>query len=505
MKTRLGVVIYGNAIVVVIAAIYFFVLPGGILIQALSDSGLRGAEVPHFSFRWHRLLSARLERWALSRVGSGRAATLSEHDVSGTEWPMFGSVFYLWATETLQETWEKDQSLARESPAQYARGAIEAVAALVADPNHAAWVKKYWGDDYLKRENLFYRMLLISGLTSYQKLSGNASYEALLRNQVETLASEIDESPVGLLDDYPGSCYPVDVIAAIAAIQRADSVLGTDHTAFARRAVRAFEGARLDPEWRLPAYVVDSKTGEHLGSARGVGISFMLIWAQELWPDTARQWYGKYQEHFWQEGWLLAGFREFPGNGAGSKWLEFEVDAGPVLSGYGTAASAFGIGAARANGHFEHAYPLSAEALVASWPLPSGRLLVPSLLSNLSDAPYTGESGLLFSLTRLPREKGTNVAAYLPLSVYLGLGGYFAVGLAFLSAAVVRVTRWERGNLENRYLAAKWQAGLWLTLTGIGAVALTMSWELTGSLLLLSAQLLPLSKSKRKIASLAPH
>jgi len=504
MKQRFGLLIYGNAIVVVIVAIYFFVLPGGILIQALNDPGLRGAEVPHFSFRWHRLLSERLEPWARSRVASGRAATLSGQDISGTEWPMFGSVFYLWATETLQEAWEKDRSLVRESPAQYAQGAIEAVTALVADPNHAAWVKKYWGDDYLKHENLFYRMLLISGLTSYQKLSGNASYEAVLRSQVETFASEIDQSPFGLLDDYPGNCYPVDVIAAVAAIRRADSVLGTDHTAFARRAVRAFEDARLDPEWQLPAYLVDSKTGTHLGTARGVGISFMLIWAQELWPDTARLWYGRYQEHFWQEGWLLAGFREFPGNGAGSQWALSDVDAGPVLAGYGTAASAFGIGAARANGHFEHAYSLSAEALVASWPLPSGRLLVPSLLSNLSDAPYTGESGLLFSLTRLPGEKSTMAAGHLPWSVYLGLGGYFAVGLAFLSAAVMRVARWERGNLENRYLAAQWQFGVWVILMGLGAAALTMSWELTGSLLLLSAQLFPLGKSKREIAGLAP-
>jgi hypothetical protein len=489
MKKQLRVLVYGNAVVLLVVAIYFFVWPAGILIQALNDPGLRAGQVPRFTFGWHRSLSERFERWALSRVGSGRAATLSEHDVSGTEWPMFGSVFYLWATETLQETWEKDRPPMSESPAQYARGAIEAVA----DPNHATWVKNYWGGDYLKHENLFYRMLLISGLTSYQKLSGNPRYEALLRDQVESLASEIDESPVGLLDDYPGSCYPVDVIAAIAAIQRADSVLGTDHTAFARRAVRAFEGARLDPECQLPAYVVDSKTGEHLESARGVGISFMLIWAQELWPDTARQWYERYQEHFWQEGWLLAGFREFPGNGAGSKWLAFDVDAGPVLAGYGTAASAFGIGAARANGHFDHAYSLGAEALIASWPLPGGRLLVPSFLSNLSDAPLTGESGLLFSLTRLPRGKSTPAAGHLPLSVYLGLSGYLVVALACMSAAVVRVTRWEKGGLD-RYSAARWQLSVWLILAGVGAAAVMMSWGLVGGLVFLSAQLLPLSR-----------
>jgi hypothetical protein len=379
-------------------------------------------------------------------------------------------------------------------PTQYAHEAIKAVTALVADPNHAAWVKSHWGDDYLKHENLFYRMLLISGLTSYQKLSGNDVYEAALREQVESLATEIDESPFGLLDDYPGSCYPIDVIAAIAAIRRADSVLGTNHAAFASRAERAFEGSRIDPETGIPAYVADSKTGDGFGSARGVGLSFMLIWAQELWPETARQWYTKYQEHFWQEGWLFAGIREFPRNSTTSNWAFSDVDAGPVLAGYGTAASAFGIGALRTNGHFEHAYPLSAQALVASWPLPSGRLLVPSLLSNLSDAPFTGESALLFSMTRLPTGQSTTGASHLPLSVYLGLSGYLVLALACLSAALVRVTKWERRGGDRKCSAANWQLSVWLILAGIGAAAVILSWSLLGGLLLLFAQLLPLRR-----------
>ncbi len=123
-------------------------------------------------------------------------------------------------------------------PRQYARGAIEAAAALVADPNHAGWVRQHWGDDYLKKENLFYRMLLISALTSYQKLLGDTRYEAPLRRQVESLAQELEDSPHGLLDDYPGQCYPIDIVPAIAAIRRADAVLGTDHSQFVARAVR---------------------------------------------------------------------------------------------------------------------------------------------------------------------------------------------------------------------------------------------------------------------------
>jgi hypothetical protein len=491
MKERLRVVIYGNAIVALVAVTYFFALPAAILVQALSDPGLRMGKIPRIAFRWHRSLSERFEPWARKRIASGRATQLSTSNISGTEWPLFSSVFYLWATEALQDAWKKDPSLSRVMPSEYARGAIEAVTALVADPNHATWVKAYWGDEYLRRENLFYRMLLISGLTCHQKLLGDKTYQSLLSDQVEALANEIDRSPFGLLDDYPAQCYPVDVLAAIAAIRKADAVLGTDHAAFATRAVRAFEGTRLDSATGLPAYFVASKTGLGLGSARGCGLSFMLVWAPELWPETAQQWYARYQEHFWQEGWLFAGFREFPQDHSIANWQLFDVDAGPVLAGYGTAASAFGVGAARANGDLEHAYPLSAQALVASWPLPDGTLLLPSFLSNLSDAPFTGESALLFSLTRQSIMSSTVTAGRLPVSVYLALGGYFVTPVVGFSAVALQIKRWEKGFKQKDFLAARWQLSLWLIFVGTGALAFMLSWQLTSVLLLLSAQFLP--------------
>jgi hypothetical protein len=58
--------------------------------------------------------------------------------------------------------------VARVMPSEYARGAIEAAAALIVDPNHAAWVQQHWGAAYLYNENVFYRTLYISGLTSYR-------------------------------------------------------------------------------------------------------------------------------------------------------------------------------------------------------------------------------------------------------------------------------------------------------------------------------------------------
>ncbi len=94
------------------------------------------------------------------------------------------------------------------------------------------------------------------------------------------------------------------------------------------RAIRGFQEERLDRLTGLPAYVVDSKTGRAEDHARGVGLSFMLIWAAELWPQTAESWYGRYEKQFWQEGTWFAGFREFP-HDVDVGWFNMaDVDAG---------------------------------------------------------------------------------------------------------------------------------------------------------------------------------
>jgi hypothetical protein len=491
MEKRLARPVYVNAVLLLALALYFFFYPALIILRDLNDPGLRsGSTPPRFAYSWHRSLSPKYEKWARERVASGNAAGMSVHDISGTEWPIFGTVFYLWATEALQEAWEKDPALARIAPKEYARGAIEASAALVSDPNHAGWVRQHWGDEYLLRENLFYRMLLVSGLTSYQKLSDDDRYEPLLREQTESLAQELDQSPYGLLDDYPGQCYPVDILPAIAAIRRADKVLGTDHSQFVERAIRAFQGRAVDELTGLPTYLADSHTGQGYGPARGVGITFMLIWAPDLWPDTAQEWYGRYDRHFWQREWATAGFREFSKELPGGEWF-IDVDAGPVMNGYGTAASAFGIGTARTYGRFDQAYPLSAEALAASWPLPDGTRLGPRMFSNLSDAPYVGETALLFSFTRMPRvQKGTPSDGSIPAAVYFGILFYLSCGSLLVWRAVLLIRRWNQ-SAGSPIPQPKLQLLLWIGLLVAGMVILIFFHKALGALLLFLMQTLP--------------
>ncbi len=477
--------IAGNFALAVALACWFAFYPAARIALDLRDPALKGGEIPRAAFRLHRNLSPKLEQWAKARVASGRAAQISTDNISGSEWPVFGSVFYLWSTEALEQAWEKSPD-GPEPPKVYARGAVDAVTALVLDPSHGGWVRKHWGERYLDHENVWYRAMRLCAIMSQHNLTGETQYLSMLRERSDALAAELDASPHGLLNDYPSECYPGDVLAAVACIRRAGLLLGTDHGAFLARAQRGFTGPSADAAG-LPGYMADTASGELLGPARGCSNSYACFVGPELWPDLSRQWYDAYERDFWQYRWGAWGFREFAKDSGMGDWYA-DVDAGPSIAGHGMAACAFGLAAARANGRFDHAYPLAAEMLAMSWPLPNGRLGLPQLLSNATDAPYLGEEGILFNLTRPPAPFMTpQHGGTIPPMVYGMLAAYPAAGTIILTAATFALRR----AMRLRIPFPRAQAALWVVLCAAAVVLFISGQSAFGYLCLAPALVLP--------------
>jgi len=483
----------GNVLIASALAAYFLLIPGILVVRNLCDPAMETGDIPREAWRLHRYLTPRYEGWVKNRIASKRAATVYYLNVPGTEWPLFGSVFYLWATEHLQGAWKENPGLSPQAPVEYARGAIEACKDLLLDPIHHSWVKAHWGEDYMHDQNVFFRSLLITGLTSYERLTGSRTYLPLLRDQVETLAEELDASPFGVLYDYPGECYPIDVFAAVAWIRRADAVAGTDHGDFIRRERRAFEGARLDRNGLIP-WRVDPGTGKLLENSRGIVNAHVLVFAREIYPGLASSWYDLYEKHFWQERWFGSGFREFYRDRPDSEWT-FDVDSGPVIGGFSSSANAFGIAAARVNGRLDHAYTLTAQVLMASWPLPDGRLLGARYLSDGEDAPYLGELAILWQLTEIPAAGVKMVqGGYLAGSVYVGFMILFGGSLLIFLALCFRTRRWRRkGPLGGlRWIPVQFVP--WALLVVVGFILLASDSLAPGVLSLLLSQFLPLQR-----------
>ena len=308
--------------------------------RSFGDPGLTGDGIPRAAWGMHESLSKRYAYWARARLAENGGAKVGQFNISGTEWPVFGSLFYLQATESLQEAWEADP-VTKEAPAVYAREAIIAATDLLLDKGHASWVIKHWGEEnYMHQDNVFYRMLRIGGMTAYTRLLGDEKYLPQLREETESLAISIDESPAGLLDDYPGECYPGDVMMAWLAIKRAGELLGTDYSARIQRGLRGFTGDCADKRG-LPPYLALRNSGAPVGPA---GLRQRLH-GYHIAPPLARCRQGMVRR---RRSALLAqrhgiwGFLEFPEDEP-RNW-SFDIDAGPIVASFSTAGSAFAWG-----------------------------------------------------------------------------------------------------------------------------------------------------------------
>jgi hypothetical protein len=490
-----------NTVLLALFALYYFVYPGVRVICDLFDPNVTGTGIPRFVWRLHRAITPGYEKWARERIRSRIAERLELHDVPSTEWPVFGSVFYLMATEKLQAEWEKNHALSKQAPKEYARRTIEAAKDVLLDPVHHWWVKEHWGNDYLHGENVFFRSLLIAGLTSYEKLTGNLENRALLVDQMRTLAADLDASKFGVLDDYPAECYPMDVLGAIGFIRYADQWVGMDQSAFIRRARRAFEGSMLDPRGLIP-YEMDSKSakpapfippkGRVMGSpSRGMVNSYVLIFARDLWPDLNREWYRKYDEYFWQDRWWASGYREFPKDLPNLDWY-YDVDSGPILDGFSPGANAYAYAAAKVNGRLDQVTTLGREAIATSWPLPNGRLLGARVLSSELHAPYLGEVNLLwlFSYTT-PKDAQIRTGGRTTLWVYLMLTVYLGIGTGFLFGGYRRWRQWQDPAAQLRTPFATKQVTLWVLLMVAALIFFLLGRTGGGIIALMIGQLLP--------------
>ena len=415
--------------VLVVAAVCLFLYPAWTVVRVLTDDGMINGGVPRVVVSRFGALSGRYHEWGRWYLDSQHAATVHYMNVPATEWPMFGSVMYLLAAQEMV----KQPGFTNSTAFGRVLDAAHTAALVITNPVTATWVKQKWGAAYLTEKNLFYRNLIIMGLAAYEDVTGDRAHRPLLEAQTKSLAAELEAAPFHVLEDYPGECYPCDVLWAVAGINRADKLLGTSHATLVSNFMATMTTRFLTPG-RLPAYMADPATGEIHGLARGSLTSGLLIFAPELDRPISREWYPTYDRGYWHSGRLFAGFREH----AADDPDQFEdADSGIIVNGYGSVATAIGIGAARAHGRFDRSVPMTGEAIACSWPTPYGSVIPGMLGWVAANGACLGDVLLAFSMTRpavtgdvVPSKGGT------PGIVWIMLGVYAVGGVVLLAAAL---------------------------------------------------------------------
>ena len=241
--------------VVIALSLMLFIYPAITICAVLMDSQLRRTGESRLVPLWFTSAAGRYLSWANMYLDTNYAKSLHHDDIAATEWPIFGSVFFLVTAEDLQAA-RQDRRDPREPFARPSKRLRE----IVASPVTATWVKTKWGDSYLEKENVFYRMLLILGLSSYERITEDTQYHTLMSHQRATLADELGKAKLHLRDDYPNECYPADMLWAVAAIQRAARLEDPRHDELAKSLIAAFDGPLKATEG-LPAFQADSRSG----------------------------------------------------------------------------------------------------------------------------------------------------------------------------------------------------------------------------------------------------
>lgn len=171
---------------------------------------------------------------------------------------------------------------------------------------------------------------------------------------------------------------------------------------------------------------------DYAQTPRGCALSFMTSAMARFAPRESASLYRRYRAAHgidWA-GWR--GFREWPADHDGGS----DVDAGPVLLGWGTAATGIGLGAARLHGDEEMAAGIERVADTVGMGMPrSGRYLL---------APTLGQAMLFAGSTATPWDKPPARCGSPNTGWPIGAALVFTLTLSALAWLIARFARPQR-------------------------------------------------------------
>jgi hypothetical protein len=222
-------------------------------------------------------------------------------------------------------------------------------------PEVRAFDKANWGEDPIdsldgRRHHAAYLGYLNLLLGLHRCASDDTTYAELNDRITAALVRHVTESPIMLLQTYPGEVYPVDncfVIGSIALHQRAT---GQDHARVIERWCRRARQDYVDPDTGLLIQAVRAVDGQPTDAPRGSGTALGAFALHHADPVLAEELYRAIKSTL-ARTWLGFGaVREYPVGRAGAG----DIDSGPIVFGYGMSATGFTLAGARRYG--DHAY-----------------------------------------------------------------------------------------------------------------------------------------------------
>lgn len=160
----------------------------------------------------------------------------------------------------------------------------------------------------------------------------------------DELARNLDASPIGMLETYPGETWPPDVAAVAGSVGFHSRVTGKERNGLMARWQARFEKCALDSSGYLVQRLeTGSCTPRDMPRGSGTAVSSYFL---SFYPNTLS---GELEQTL-----ARIGHREFVGLGALREYAPGQSglgdgNSGPVIFGVSIGATGFGLGAARAH------------------------------------------------------------------------------------------------------------------------------------------------------------
>lgn len=207
----------------------------------------------------------------------------------------------------------------------------DALATLAGDNGHVA---------YLGHLNLI--------MGAYRILGGDDRYDPLHAQITDAIARRLKSVPHFHAETYPHETYTMDNVVAVASLEVADRVRGTDHSDAIQGYLRYTQEHLLDPKTGLIVFGVERATGRPLQRGRGSAAGWASYFLPMIDNVFASEQFDLLRAHLAGSVGPFHGVREYhpsdPNAGYG------DIDSGPVLI-WGVSATGFSMAGARIHGH----------------------------------------------------------------------------------------------------------------------------------------------------------
>ena len=214
-------------------------------------------------------------------------------------------------------------------------------------PAIQAYDAQQWDESPLEsldgnKDHMSYLSLLAWMITNYKFIGGDAQYDDLLHRICEALHRRMLEAPDLNLRTFPRTpIFIPDMMVTIVALHNYAHLYDGQYADMVQRWLDKAKTEWIDQRTGLlAATIYDQSTGDFsvCGSYAGLTCYYLSLVDEEF----AYQQYLCMKQHFAQGG-FITGIKEYKGR---ANWLDFHIDAGPLLFGYSPSGTAFTVGCA---------------------------------------------------------------------------------------------------------------------------------------------------------------